>query len=204
MTGRTSILLLLTGFLTGLFLRIALAFDMGVVDMNEYFRWGQQALQIGLPHSYHNIYFPLQYHLFEVFAFIVTVSGLKFFIVYKLANLPFDIGCFLLVVALLKRRNSNPLYALLYWLHPWFLTFFSLGYCDFQFAFFILLSIWLLRHDTVGDYLLAGFYKTQCTNNAFIANDGVIHYHCIHTYQTIMANSCAVDDSAMANVSALF
>ena len=156
MTRRTSSLLLVAGFLTGLLVRFGLAFDMGVVDMEEYYKWGQRALEVGLSRSYHGIYFPLQYQLFEAYAAIVARSGLKFFIIFKLANLPFDIGCFCLLLSLLRRRQANPLYSLLYWLHPWFLTLFSLGYCDFQFAFFILLAVWLLRGDTIRDYLLAG------------------------------------------------
>jgi len=156
MTRRTSSLLLVAGFITGLLVRFGLTSDMGVVDMEEYYKWGQRALEIGLPRSYHGIYFPLQYQLFEVCASLVAGSGLKFFTVFKLANLLFDIGCFLLLISLLKRQQANPLYALVYWLHPWFLTVFSLGYCDFQIAFFILLAIWLLRRDTIRDYLLAG------------------------------------------------
>jgi Dolichyl-phosphate-mannose-protein mannosyltransferase len=156
MTRRTSSLLLVAGFLTGLFVRFSLASDMGVFDMEEYYKWGQRALEIGLPWSYHGIYFPLQYQLFEVCATVVSRSGLKFFTVFKLANLAFDIGCFSLLLALLKRQQASPLYALLYWLHPWFLTVFSLGYVDVQFAFCVLLAIWLLHRDTIRDYLLAG------------------------------------------------
>ena len=156
MTRRTSSLLLVAGFITGLLIRFSLVFDLGVFDMEEYYKWGQRALEIGLPGSYHGIYFPLQYQSFEVCAVLVARSGLQFFTVFKLANLVFDLGSFLLLVSLLKRKQANPLYALLYWLHPWFLTVFSLGYIDFQFAFFVLLAIWLLRRDTIQDYLLAG------------------------------------------------
>ena len=156
MTRRTGNLLLVAGFITGLLVRFGLAFDMGVFDMEEYYKWGQRVLEVGLPRAYHGIYFPLQYQLFQVCAAIVTSSGLKFFAVFKLANLAFDIGSFFLLLSLLRRQQANPLYALLYWLHPWFLTVFSLGYCDFQFAFFIFLAIWLLRRDIILDYLLAG------------------------------------------------
>ena len=70
MTRRTSSLLLVAGFITGLLVRFGLAFDMGVGDMQEYYNWGKRALEIGLPRSYHGIYFPLQYQLFEVCAVI--------------------------------------------------------------------------------------------------------------------------------------
>jgi hypothetical protein len=43
----------------------------------------------------------------------------------------------------------------LYWLHPWFLAVFSLGYIDFQFTLFVLLTIYCLRGDRVRDYVLA-------------------------------------------------
>jgi hypothetical protein len=156
MSKRTRSLVLVAGFMAGVLVRFSLVFDMGVFDMGEYYNWGRRALEIGLAPSYHGIYFPLQYQLFEACAALVARSGLKFFVVFKLANLAFDIGCFSLILSLLRRRQANPLYALLYWLHPWFLTVFSLGYCDFQFAFFVLLSVWLLRRDTIRDYLLAG------------------------------------------------
>ena len=156
MTRRTSSLLLVAGFITGLLVRFGLAFDMGVGDMQEYYNWGKRVLEVGLPRGYHGIYFPLQYQLFEACAAMVSYSGLKFFAVFKLANFAFDVGSFFLLLSLLKRQQANPLYALLYWLHPWFLTVFSLGYCDFQFAFFVLLALWLVRRDTIRDYLLAG------------------------------------------------
>ena len=156
MTRRTSSLLLVAGFITGLFVRFGLVFDIAVGDMDEYYRWAKDTLAIGLPRSYHGVYFPLQYHVFEACAVITARLGLKYFIVFRLTNLVFDVGCFSLLLSLLRRRQANSLYALLYWLHPWFLTVFSLGYVDVQFAFFVLLAIWLLRRDTIRDYLLAG------------------------------------------------
>jgi hypothetical protein len=156
MTPGATRLLLLLGFAAGLFVRYFLLFDTGVMDMEEYNIWGKRVLEMGLPWGYRGVYFPLQYQVFEGCAWLVARSGLQYFTVFKFANLLFDIGLFTLLILLLKRRKANPLYALLYWLHPWFLTVFSLGYVDFQIAFFILLAIWLLNRDTVRDYLLAG------------------------------------------------
>jgi hypothetical protein len=45
---------------------------------------------------------------------------------------------------------------LLYWLHPWFLAVFSLGYCDFQFTLCVVLCVWLLLGEETKHYLLAG------------------------------------------------
>jgi hypothetical protein len=109
-----------------------------------------------MPRSYHGIYFPFQYQIFEACAWAVGKFGGQFFTIYKLPNLLCDAGSFCLLVLLLKRRRANPLYALLYWLHPWFLAVFSLGYCDFQFTFWVLLCLWSLRGEAVRDYLLAG------------------------------------------------
>jgi len=151
-----SVTILTVGGLVGLIVRYPMLFYMGMFDMHAYYDWGKKALESSLPSTYHGIYFPFQYQVFEVCAWIVATSGLPFFLVFKLSNLVFDVGSFGLLVFLLKRQGSNPAYALLYWLHPWFLSVFSLGYIDFHFTFFVLLSIYLLRRDTARDYILAG------------------------------------------------
>src|SRR6185503_5229076 len=125
-------------------------------DMNAYHDWGQRALESSLPGTYHGIYFPLQYQLFEFCAWIEARTGWAFVPIFKLSNLFFDVGSFGLLSLWLKRRGSSPAYALLYWLHPWFLSVFSLGYIDFQFTFFVLLCIYLLGRDTANHYILAG------------------------------------------------
>jgi len=155
--ARRSVTLLLTvGGLIGLIVRYPMLFYMGMDDMNAYYDWGKRAIESSLPSTYHGIYFPVQYQVFELCAWIVARTGSDFVLVFKLSNLVFDVGSFGLLVLLLKRYGSNPAYALLYWLHPWFLSVFSLGYIDFHFTFFVLLSIYLLRRDTARDYILAG------------------------------------------------
>jgi hypothetical protein len=153
--GSTSVLLA-AGALIGLVVRYRMLFYLGTDDMNAYHDWGQRALASGLPSSYHGIYFPLQYQAFELCAWIEARSGLSFVPIFKLSNLVFDAGSFCLLLLLLKRQRSNPAYALLYWLHPWFLSVFSLGYIDFQFTFFVLLSVFLLARDTARHYIVAG------------------------------------------------
>jgi hypothetical protein len=154
--ARSTAILLTIGALIGLILRYRMLFYLGTDDMNAYHDWGQRALASGLPASYHGIYFPLQYQIFEFCAWIEARSGWAFVPIFKLSNLVFDAGSCGLLYLLLKRQGSNPAYALLYWLHPWFLSVFSLGYIDFQFTFFVLLSVWLLVQDAARDYLLAG------------------------------------------------
>jgi hypothetical protein len=148
--------LLLCGVIVGLILKRPMLFYMGPDDMNFYNNWGKAALASGVAASYEGTYFPLQYQMFEWSAWIVAKSGATFVTVFKSSNLPFDIGSFCLLVLLLKRQGSNPLYALVYWLHPWFLAVFALGYIDFQFTFFVVLTILLLTRETSGRYILAG------------------------------------------------
>jgi|GEM_PF-1654698 len=148
--------LLALGFCVGLVLKWRMLLHMGVFDMDVYFEWGRRALEIGMPRSYHGIYFPVQYQIFELCAWLTSRVGGQFFTIYKLPNLLSDTASFCLLLLLLRRQRSNPLYALVYWLHPWFLALFSLGYADFQFTFFVALCVFLLRGETARDYLLAG------------------------------------------------
>jgi hypothetical protein len=182
--GRSTTILLAFGFLVGVIVRYRMLFYIGTDDMNAYHDWGQQALASGLPRTYHGIYFPLQYQVFEFCTWIEVSSGWAFVPIFKLSNLVFDAGSFCLLSLWLKRQGSNPAYALLYWLHPWFLSVFSLGYIDFQFTFFVLLSVYLLGRDTAGDYIIAGiplalaFLMKPQAQILLIASFwyGVVHY----------------------------
>ena len=114
-------------------------------------------LDAGLARTYLGIYFPLQYQVFEVCVWLARGLGLDPYLVFKAANLPFDAGTCALLIALLARARASVLYALVYWLHPWFIVVFGLGYVDFQITFFVVLTIWLLRAgDAPKDYLVAG------------------------------------------------
>lgn len=168
-TKKATGILLAVGVLVGVAFKWPMLFYMGTHDMDWYYIWGKGVLGQGLPKYccsgiyYHGIYYyprpfyyPFQMQVFEVCAWTAAKLGAQFFTIFKLPNLLFDIGSFALLVFLLKRQRANPAYALLYWLHPWFLTVFSLGYVDFQFTFFVLLCIWLLRRESTRDYLLAG------------------------------------------------
>ena len=153
---QTTGILLVAGILLGLAPRFWMLFHMGVIDMEACYYCGKGALEQGVPQYYIGVYFPFQYQIFEVCAWAVTSFGIPFFTIYKIPNLVCDCGSFCLLLLLLKRQGSNPLYALVYWLHPWFLSMFSLGYIDFQFTFFVLFCVWCLRGERTIDYLLAG------------------------------------------------
>ena len=156
LTARKISYYVLIGFLTGLIIRYFMLFYKGVFDMDAYSEWGKRTLEHGLAKGYGGIYFPFQYQIFELCAWIAMRSGSSLITVLKSSNLLFDVGTFVFLLLLLKRQQSNPLHALLYWLHPWFLSVFSLGYIDFHFTFFVVLSLYCLRGDTARDYLLSG------------------------------------------------
>ena len=146
------------GFAAGLTLKISMLFYDGVYDMDSYREWGLAALRSGLSTAYDGVYFPLQYQIFQACAWFAQHFGQQFFVVSKLANLFFDLGCFVLLILLLRRWRASVWFALVYWLHPWFLAVFSLGYVDWQFTFFVLLSIFALRREAWRDYLLSGLF----------------------------------------------
>lgn len=126
-------------------------------DMSQYMDWGEKTLLEGLANSYKGIYYPLQYHFFEFFAFIAHLFSITPFFVFKLANLPFDFGIFCLLLLFLKNNQRSFYFALLYWLNPWFLNNFTLGFVDTQYTFFLLLCVYLFKKDgTIKDYLVAG------------------------------------------------
>jgi hypothetical protein len=148
--------LLCLGFIIGLAIKIFMLPHKGP-DMDACISWGDKAMNEGMYNSFHGIYFPLQYHIFELVSTASSQFNLNAIIVFKIVNLVFDSGNFFLIFLLLWKFNANILYSLLYWLHPWFLTLFFAGYIDYQFSFFILLTLLLLRNaNKMKDYFLAG------------------------------------------------
>lgn len=119
--------------------------------------WAKAVLDRGLAAAYVGNYFPLQYQLFALCEWVASALQVDSIPVYKAENLAFDIGAFWILVALLKNRPHGWAYALIYWLHPWFLSVFSLGYVDAQFSFFTLLFLWFAQHAaTPLDFFVAG------------------------------------------------
>ena len=152
-------LILLTGFILGVMIRVFMLFYKGTYDMDSYVTWGNDTLSQGLHNAYRGIYFPLQYQLFSIASIFVPILKVDYWIVFKALNLLFDIGIFVLLFNILSKLKINPVCSLLYWLHPWFLMVYSLGYIDFHLGFFVLLSIYILlnlkNNDLVG-YIIAG------------------------------------------------
>jgi len=179
--------LILSVLLKGFFLSLD-----GNADMLQYRMWGDAVLDKGLADAYRGIYFPLQWQLFAICSWLArNFNFLHWTLPFKAMNLIFDIGCFWVLVLLLKRHKLNPLYALLYCLHPWFIVNFSQGFVDSQSMFFVLLPLLILRENgntfkryfaagiplacaflmkpqimliiaAIGFYLVWAWYKTRC------------------------------------------
>jgi len=144
----------------GLVVRLlSLSFN-GIFDIATYNEWGLNTLKNGLNETYQGIYFPFQYQLFAFSSWLAVKLNIEYFIIFKSVNLIFDIGNLAVLYLILKKLGISKFYLLIYWIHPWFLNMFSLGYCDFQFTFFILCTILFTLKATSGsrDFLIAGIF----------------------------------------------
>lgn len=198
--------IIILGFVIGVFLRILMLFYKGTFDMDAYFAWGNDTLFLGLNNAYtRNVksYFPLQYQLFSIASIYVHLLKVDYWIVYKAFNLIFDVGIFILLYNILSKLKINPLLTLFYWLHPWFLIIYSLGYIDFHFAFFVLLSILILlsiEKNTLTNFLIAGIpvgfaflLKPQVQTLVLaVGLISVLYYRVTKKYETfgLLAFSC--------------
>lgn len=142
--------------LLGLFLRIVSLFYNGIFDMEKYYDWGLATLTNGLHESYYGIYFPIQYQIFEFGAWVTHKLNIDHFIVFKSINFLFDCGNLIVLSIIFRKMGISHFYLLIYWIHPWFLNMFSLGYVDFQFSFFILLSLYFTFKGSKKSYLFSG------------------------------------------------
>lgn len=142
----------------GLAARILSLGFMGLFDMDVYYRWGQGVMDSGLAKAFEGIYFPFQYQVFQAGAWITSLTGAEFFVIFKGINLLFDCGSLYILYLILKRLKASEYYIFIYWLHPWFLNIFSLGYVDVQYTFFILCTLYFSIKGTSRSYLAAGIF----------------------------------------------
>ena len=150
-------IILSAAFIVGLLVRVLLLTHPAMHDILVYTDWGRDALTKGLAKGFHGIYFPIQYQIFELSLWVGQISGIDFQVVLRFIGLFFDIGNFILLTMILKTIGGNKLFAILYWLHPWFVIIFAEGYVDCQFVFFVLLTLYiLLQGKTLSNYFWAG------------------------------------------------
>lgn len=144
-------------FIAGLAIRLFFLPYNGTVDVSTLLGYGQYASQVGLAHAYFGDYFPIEWWIFELVWKGAHDLGVSQFVAFRLVNLAADIGCFALLIAILRKWRRSPSWALLYWLHPYFLVIAWLGYVDAQELFFALVALLILsRPSTPRVWLLAG------------------------------------------------
>lgn len=151
-------LLFIAAFFALLFIKIYTLFFVGVFDMNQYNEWGIDTLNRGLFQSYKGTYFPVQYLIFSICSQVSLFFDIDYFIVFKTANLLFDIGNFVVILSILKKTGAGNVFALIYWIHPCFLNMFSLGYIDFQFAFFVLVSVFFMLNPGIRNLIFSSLF----------------------------------------------
>ena len=100
-------LFLLGGLLAGLALRFLMLFSKGTDDMYQYFDWGNATLRDGLASAFHGNIFLIQYQLFSFCSWIIHITHIDFFIIFKAMNLSFDIGNFVLLTTLLQENEMQ-------------------------------------------------------------------------------------------------
>lgn len=142
----------------GLIVRIVAVTYNGTFDIATYYDWGINTLTKGLDDFFHGTYFPFQYQIFAFASWLSLILDVEFFVVFKSFNLIFDCGNLFVLFLILNKLNLSKYYLILYWIHPWFLNMFSLGYSDFHFTFFILCTLYFTLKDTLRDYLIAGIF----------------------------------------------
>ena len=146
-------------FLLGLAIRLVFLNRAGTSDIDIDLQWGKDANTFGLPISYHGNYFPFQYQIFQIAAANgYPVSSL---VVFKTINLIADVGVFVVLILLLRRWRLNVFYACLYWLHPYFIAMFWLGYVDVQFVFFIVLGLLALTRAVASSRLPNSWHSVR-------------------------------------------
>ncbi len=144
-------------FAVGLLARGSSLFLLGVHDMPHFYKWGAEANAHGLAATYHGIYFPFQYQIFQVAAAVSGLTGASWLPVFRGATLVFDVAVFILLRRILASWGQPPAWALLFWCHPYYLMVSILGYIDSHFSLFALVASWTAdRARTSRGYLLAG------------------------------------------------
>jgi hypothetical protein len=112
--------------------------------MQTYTEWGQQTNDVGLARAYLGVYFPLAYQIFAAEATVASSLGVSVHSVIKAVNLVFDLGTFFVILWFLRRYRLDGRYVFYYWLHPFFLLIFWLGYVDSFLSFFAIFAVALL------------------------------------------------------------
>ncbi len=139
-------LALIGGLVLGLAIRLALIAEKGTLDMDSYLDWGHRTLDLGLPSAYGGIYFPVAYQVFASTVRIAEITGISEIAAVKLVNLCCDLATLALLALVLRRWRAPSGYLLVYWLNPFFLAIFWLGYVDAQMSALLMAFVAILAY----------------------------------------------------------
>lgn len=149
--------LVAAGLLAGLGVRLLVLPFAGMDDVPHYLAWGRDANAARLAATYHGIYFPLQYQIFQLVAFVAERTGIDGVRLLRLLCFAFDAALGALLALRLRGEGRDPAGALVWWCHPYFLVISALGYIDGQFGLFVLLAGSLAdRARSARGFLVAG------------------------------------------------
>ena len=137
-------LVLAGGLLLGLVIRLSLIAEKGTADMDSYIEWGHRTLDLGLTNAYSGIYFPVAYQVFASTVRIAEITGISEIAAVKLVNLCCDLATLALLALVLRRWRVPLSYILIYWLNPFFLAIFWLGYVDAQMSALLMAFVAIL------------------------------------------------------------
>jgi hypothetical protein len=142
--------------LLGLGIRLYFLPYLGTNDMTVELGWGRAVRDVGLAHAYSGIYFPIEWQL-NAAAVHAGELGISTFSAIKAITLAFDIGALAMLALLLRMWGLDERYSLVYWIHPYFLLLFILGYVDAHLGFCVLACIVILtRWPRSAGFLAAG------------------------------------------------
>jgi hypothetical protein len=143
--------------LVGLAIRVAFVPLMGTHDVDTILGWGRDVTDVGLADAYRGIYFPLEWQLSAGAVLTSRQFDISDVATLKSITLLFEVGTLVLLTLLLRSWRLDRRYALIYWLHPYFVLLFCLGYVDPHLGFSIIACLLILdRWPGPRGFLAAG------------------------------------------------
>lgn len=132
------------GFVAVGVLKLLFLDDKGTNDMDTALGWGRTLLDKGLVKGYSGSNFPIAFQIYEGLVWFDRQVGLDGYASMKGLNLLCDLGTFALLRVLLRRWGLNPDWAFAYWISPYFLVMWWLGYDHFQLGLIVVGCVLLI------------------------------------------------------------
>jgi hypothetical protein len=149
-------LLLWAGFLLVLAVKLAFLGEHGTRDMDTAIGWGRDLLDRGLAQGYTGSNFPVAFQTYEGLVWLARELHVDEFDAMKALTLACDLLSFAALRAYLRRAGHDPRWAFLYWLSPFFLEMWLVGYDHFEMALLVLGVLLLAQRVRGAGWLLAG------------------------------------------------